>query len=206
MKMAGSHGNAFFTNFNAYDAPFPSKVRLALANTWYAPGPAAAATTVSQAADSWPTDPVRVPTTTDTQTITKMSTADLARVARGRSTACVYASRERSMSPGVKRSHPARKHGQPAIIRYLSTPSLGCRGAHGNQRGRARTGGRQTGRTSQEIRVSDGQARTDAGDAGGAVRRGTPAPAGRWRRFAEGTRRRGLGRGRPLRRCSRPDR
>jgi hypothetical protein len=34
MKMARSGGNAFFTNFNTYDAPFPSKVRLALANTW----------------------------------------------------------------------------------------------------------------------------------------------------------------------------
>jgi hypothetical protein len=34
MKMARSGGNAFFTNFSTYDAPFPSKVRLALANTW----------------------------------------------------------------------------------------------------------------------------------------------------------------------------
>jgi hypothetical protein len=34
MKMAGSGGNVFFTNFNTYDAPFPAKVRLALANTW----------------------------------------------------------------------------------------------------------------------------------------------------------------------------
>jgi hypothetical protein len=34
MKMARSGGNVFFTNFNSYDAPFPSKVRLALANTW----------------------------------------------------------------------------------------------------------------------------------------------------------------------------
>jgi hypothetical protein len=33
MKMAGSGGNAFFTNFSTYDATFPSKVRLALANT-----------------------------------------------------------------------------------------------------------------------------------------------------------------------------
>lgn len=34
MKMARSGGNAFLTNFNTYDAPFPSKVQLALANTW----------------------------------------------------------------------------------------------------------------------------------------------------------------------------
>jgi hypothetical protein len=34
MKMARSGGNAFLTNFSTYDAPFPSKVRLALANTW----------------------------------------------------------------------------------------------------------------------------------------------------------------------------
>ena len=34
MKMARSGGNAFLTNFNTYDAPFPSKVRLALANSW----------------------------------------------------------------------------------------------------------------------------------------------------------------------------
>jgi len=34
MKMARSGGNVFFTNFSSYDAPFPSKVRLALANTW----------------------------------------------------------------------------------------------------------------------------------------------------------------------------
>ena len=30
--MAGSNGNPFFTNFTAYDAPFPTRVRLALAN------------------------------------------------------------------------------------------------------------------------------------------------------------------------------
>jgi hypothetical protein len=34
MKMARSGGNAFLTNFSTYDAPFASKVRLALANTW----------------------------------------------------------------------------------------------------------------------------------------------------------------------------
>jgi len=33
-QMARSGGNIFFTNFRTYDAPFPSKVRLALANTW----------------------------------------------------------------------------------------------------------------------------------------------------------------------------
>jgi hypothetical protein len=33
MRMARSDGNVFFTNFSTYDAPFPSKVRLALANT-----------------------------------------------------------------------------------------------------------------------------------------------------------------------------
>jgi hypothetical protein len=82
MKMAGSGRNVFLTNFSTYDAPFPSKVRLALATPGqsYAPGPAAAATTVSQVVDSWPTDPVRVPTTTDTRTIIRtimrMTTAD----------------------------------------------------------------------------------------------------------------------------------
>jgi hypothetical protein len=30
--MARSNGNAFFTNFATYDAPFATKVRLALAN------------------------------------------------------------------------------------------------------------------------------------------------------------------------------
>jgi hypothetical protein len=34
MKVARSGGNAFFTNFNTYDAPFPTKVRLVLANSW----------------------------------------------------------------------------------------------------------------------------------------------------------------------------
>jgi hypothetical protein len=34
MKMAGPDRNVFFTNFTTYDAPFPSKVRLALANSW----------------------------------------------------------------------------------------------------------------------------------------------------------------------------
>jgi hypothetical protein len=34
MTMTRSGGNVFFTNFSTYDAPFPSKVRLALANTW----------------------------------------------------------------------------------------------------------------------------------------------------------------------------
>lgn len=32
--MARSNGNPFFTNFATYDAPFPTKVRLALANSW----------------------------------------------------------------------------------------------------------------------------------------------------------------------------
>jgi hypothetical protein len=32
--MARSSGNAFFANFSDYDAPFPAKVRLALANSW----------------------------------------------------------------------------------------------------------------------------------------------------------------------------
>jgi hypothetical protein len=32
--MARSSGNAFLTNFTTYDAPFPTKVRLALANSW----------------------------------------------------------------------------------------------------------------------------------------------------------------------------
>jgi hypothetical protein len=32
--MARSSGNAFFANFSTYDAPFPTKVRLALANNW----------------------------------------------------------------------------------------------------------------------------------------------------------------------------
>jgi hypothetical protein len=27
-------GNALFTNFTTYDAPWPTKVRLALENTW----------------------------------------------------------------------------------------------------------------------------------------------------------------------------
>ena len=31
--MARSSGNAFFANFSASDAPFPTKVRLALANS-----------------------------------------------------------------------------------------------------------------------------------------------------------------------------
>ena len=31
--MARSSGNPFFTNFATYDAPFPTKVRLALANS-----------------------------------------------------------------------------------------------------------------------------------------------------------------------------
>jgi hypothetical protein len=34
IRMARSGGNVFFTNFSTYDVPFPSKVRLALANTW----------------------------------------------------------------------------------------------------------------------------------------------------------------------------
>ena len=32
--MARSSGNAFFSNWSTYDAPFPTKVRLALANSW----------------------------------------------------------------------------------------------------------------------------------------------------------------------------
>jgi len=32
--MARSGGNAFFSNFASYDAPFATKVRLALANSW----------------------------------------------------------------------------------------------------------------------------------------------------------------------------
>jgi hypothetical protein len=32
--MARSGGNAFFSNFASYDAPFATKVRLALANNW----------------------------------------------------------------------------------------------------------------------------------------------------------------------------
>jgi hypothetical protein len=32
--MARSSGNAFFSNWATYDAPFPTKVRLALANSW----------------------------------------------------------------------------------------------------------------------------------------------------------------------------
>jgi hypothetical protein len=34
ITMARSGGNAFFANFSTYDAPFPTKVRLALANSW----------------------------------------------------------------------------------------------------------------------------------------------------------------------------
>jgi hypothetical protein len=32
--MARPNRNAFFTNFSTFDAPFPTKVRLALANNW----------------------------------------------------------------------------------------------------------------------------------------------------------------------------
>jgi len=32
--MAGSSGNAFFSNFSTYDAPFPTRVRLGVANLW----------------------------------------------------------------------------------------------------------------------------------------------------------------------------
>jgi hypothetical protein len=32
--MARSSGNPFLNNFSTYDAPFPAKVRLALANSW----------------------------------------------------------------------------------------------------------------------------------------------------------------------------
>src|SRR4029453_15053765 len=78
MKVARSGGNAF----SLISTPTTRRPRPRSRPPWptpgrrYAPGPAAAATTVSQAVDSWPTDPVRVPTTTDTQTITRMSTAD----------------------------------------------------------------------------------------------------------------------------------
>jgi hypothetical protein len=34
ITMARSGGNAFYTNFTGYDAPLPTKVRLALANSW----------------------------------------------------------------------------------------------------------------------------------------------------------------------------
>jgi hypothetical protein len=34
ITMARSSGNAFFSNFASYDAPFATKVRLALANNW----------------------------------------------------------------------------------------------------------------------------------------------------------------------------
>lgn len=34
ITMARSSGNAFFANFSTYDAPFPMKVRLVLANSW----------------------------------------------------------------------------------------------------------------------------------------------------------------------------
>ena len=34
ITMERSSGNAFFANFSSYDAPFPTKIRLALANNW----------------------------------------------------------------------------------------------------------------------------------------------------------------------------
>jgi hypothetical protein len=34
ITMARSSENAFFANFSTYDAPLPTKVRLALANSW----------------------------------------------------------------------------------------------------------------------------------------------------------------------------
>jgi hypothetical protein len=34
ITMAWLNGNAFFANLNTYDAPLPTKVRLALANSW----------------------------------------------------------------------------------------------------------------------------------------------------------------------------
>jgi hypothetical protein len=34
VTMAQSGGKAFFTNFNSYDAPLPTRVRLTLANSW----------------------------------------------------------------------------------------------------------------------------------------------------------------------------
>jgi hypothetical protein len=34
ITMARSNGKAFFTNFGTYDAPFPTRARLALANSW----------------------------------------------------------------------------------------------------------------------------------------------------------------------------
>jgi hypothetical protein len=32
--MAGSNGKAFLTNFRTYEAPFQTRVRLVVANTW----------------------------------------------------------------------------------------------------------------------------------------------------------------------------
>jgi hypothetical protein len=32
--MARSSGRAFLANFSSYDAPFPTRTRLALANSW----------------------------------------------------------------------------------------------------------------------------------------------------------------------------
>jgi hypothetical protein len=34
ITMPRSIGRAFLTNFSTYDAPFPTKTRLALANSW----------------------------------------------------------------------------------------------------------------------------------------------------------------------------
>jgi hypothetical protein len=95
-------------------SPPRSGSRWQTAGRRYAPGPAAAVTTVSQAVDSWPMDPVRVPTTTDTQTITRMSTADARSGSARPSTACVYASRE-VVEPDATRGldHPAAAKGPP---------------------------------------------------------------------------------------------
>ena len=56
--MARSSGKAF-TNFSAYEEPFPTRARMVLANNWkkLAPDAAAAGTTVSQAVDSQPMSP-----------------------------------------------------------------------------------------------------------------------------------------------------
>jgi len=34
ITMAPSGGRAFFTNFSSYDAPLPTRVQLAVANSW----------------------------------------------------------------------------------------------------------------------------------------------------------------------------
>src|SRR6266487_3051263 len=75
ITMAQSSGNAFFANFGTYDAPLPTKVRVALANSLRKVRTRSGycGTTVSRAADSRPRGLVRVPTTTDTRTTTTAS-------------------------------------------------------------------------------------------------------------------------------------